>query len=109
MRKQEEALDGYHEAMECHLGDFAEYAELRRRLTDREKELTRDGAVRRRAASGASLAKLKPGDVIMVPAGRRSGVAVVLDPGLTERRQHPLDVAHEDAGRPDDESARPSP
>jgi ATP-dependent RNA helicase HelY len=85
VRKQEEALDGYHEAMECHLGDFAEYAELRRRLTDREKELTRDGAVRRRAASGASLAKLKPGDVIMVPAGRRSGVAVVLDPGLTDK------------------------
>ncbi len=85
VRKQEEALDGYHDAMECHLGDFAEYAELRRRLTDREKELTRDGAVRRRAASGASLAALKPGDVIMVPAGRRSGVAVVLDPGLTEK------------------------
>ncbi|MGD9955419.1 MAG: DEAD/DEAH box helicase [Candidatus Nanopelagicales bacterium] len=85
VRKQEEALDGYHEAMECHLGDFAEYAELRRRLTDREKELSRDGAVRRRAAAGASLAKLKPGDVILVPAGRRSGVAVVLDPGLTEK------------------------
>ncbi len=85
VRKQEEALDGYHDAMECHLGDFAEYAELRRRLTDREKELTRDGAVRRRAAAGASLAKLRPGDVIMVPAGRRSGVAVVLDPGLTDK------------------------
>ena len=85
VRKQEEALDGYHDAMECHLGDFAEYAELRRRLTDREKELTRDGAVRRRAAAGDSLAALKRGDVIMVPTGRRSGVAVVLDPGLTEK------------------------
>ena len=85
VRKQEEALEGYHEAMECHLGDFAEYSELRRRLTDREKELSRDGAVRRRAAVSASLAKLKPGDVVVVPAGRRSGVAVVLDPGLTPK------------------------
>ena len=44
VRKQEEAIDGYREAMVCHLGDFAEYAELRRQLTDREKELARDGA-----------------------------------------------------------------
>jgi ATP-dependent RNA helicase HelY len=32
-----------------------------------------------------SLAALKPGDVIVVPSGRRSGVAVVIDPGLHER------------------------
>ena len=44
VRKQEEAIDGYREAMVCHLGDFEEYAELRRQLTDREKELARDGA-----------------------------------------------------------------
>jgi ATP-dependent RNA helicase HelY len=85
VRKQEEAIDGYREAMVCHLGDFAEYAELRRQLTDREKELARDGQVRRRAAVASSLASLKPGDVIVVPGGRRSGVAVVLDPGLHER------------------------
>ncbi|MBI1376097.1 MAG: DEAD/DEAH box helicase [Frankiales bacterium] len=85
VRKHEEALEGYREAMTCHLGDFAEYAELRRRLTEREKELARDGAVRRRAAAARSLEALKPGDVIVVPAGRRSGLAVVLDPGLHER------------------------
>jgi ATP-dependent RNA helicase HelY len=85
VRKQEEAIDGYRQAMTCHLGDFEEYAELRRRLTDREKELARDGSARRRAAAAASLAALKPGDVIVVPSGRRSGVAVVIDPGLHER------------------------
>ncbi len=85
VRKQEEAIDGYRQAMTCHLGDFEEYAELRRRLTDREKELARDGTARRRAAAAASLAALKPGDVIVVPSGRRSGVAVVIDPGLHER------------------------
>ncbi|MCA0330108.1 MAG: DEAD/DEAH box helicase [Actinobacteria bacterium] len=85
VRKQEDALEGYREAMTCHLGDFAEYADLRRQLTDREKELSRDGAMRRRNAAAESLAKLKPGDIVVVPSGRRSGVAVVLDPGLTER------------------------
>jgi ATP-dependent RNA helicase HelY len=85
VRKHEEAIDGYREAMTCHLGDFEEYAELRRRLTDREKELARDGAARRRSDAAASLAALKPGDVIVVPTGRRSGVAVVIDPGLSER------------------------
>ena len=39
-----EALDGYATAMACHLGDFSEYAELRRRLTDRERDLSRDAA-----------------------------------------------------------------
>ena len=85
VRRQENALDGYRESMSCHLGDFEEYAELRRRLSDREKEIARDGAIKRRATAAASLAALKPGDVIMVPTGRRSGVAVVIDPGLSDK------------------------
>ena len=85
VRRQENALDGYRDSMSCHLGDFEEYAELRRRLSDREKEIARDGAIQRRATAAASLAALKPGDVIMVPTGRRSGVAVVIDPGLSEK------------------------
>src|SRR5690348_4636325 len=36
LRKSEQALEGYAEAMTCHLGDFREYAALRRRLSDRE-------------------------------------------------------------------------
>jgi ATP-dependent RNA helicase HelY len=38
VRKQEESLAGYSEAMTCHLGDFAEYAALRRRLSDLERQ-----------------------------------------------------------------------
>jgi ATP-dependent RNA helicase HelY len=87
VRRQENALDGYRDSMSCHLGDFEEYAELRRRLTDREKEIARDGAIQRRATAAASLAVLKPGDVVMVPTGRRSGVAVVIDPGLSEKEE----------------------
>src|SRR3954447_15965889 len=39
IERNREALEGYAEAMTCHLGDFSEYAALRRRVTDREKAL----------------------------------------------------------------------
>ena len=76
-----EALEGYSTAMQCHLGDFAEYADLRRRLTDREKGASRDAARARRAEAVQSLRTLRTGDVVEVPTGRRAGFAVVLDPG----------------------------
>src|SRR5690606_23748757 len=40
------------------------------------------GAAQRRAAAVASLERLRVGDVIRVPSGRRAGLAVVLDPGV---------------------------
>ena len=85
VRRNEEALTGYREAMTCHLGDFGEYSALRRTLSDREAELSRQGAAQRKAAAAASLESLRIGDVIRVPAGKRSGLAVVLDPGLRQR------------------------
>jgi ATP-dependent RNA helicase HelY len=54
---------------------------LRRALSEREAELSRQGANQRRAAAAASVEALKTGDIIIVPAGRKSGLAVVLDPG----------------------------
>ncbi|MEO7196412.1 MAG: DEAD/DEAH box helicase [Pseudonocardiaceae bacterium] len=42
-----EGLAGYLEAMACHLGDFAEYARLRRQISERERALSRpSGAAR---------------------------------------------------------------
>ncbi|WP_055483486.1 DEAD/DEAH box helicase [Sphaerimonospora mesophila] len=82
LRKAEEALEGYAEAMTCHLGDFQEYAAMRRRLSDREAELSRQRGAARRAQAVRSLEVLRPGDVIRVPGGRRAGLAVVLDPGV---------------------------
>jgi ATP-dependent RNA helicase HelY len=38
VRTQQESLDGYAKAMTCHLGDFAEYASIRRELTDLERK-----------------------------------------------------------------------
>ena len=68
--------------MRCHLGDFAEYAALRRRLAEREKALRRQGTAEHRDATTDALRALRPGDVIAVPGGRRAGLAVVLDPGV---------------------------
>jgi len=82
IERNEEALAGYAEAMSCHLGDFTEYAALRRRVVDREKALARQNSSAKRAEAAASLERLRKGDVIAVPTGRRSGLAVVIDPGL---------------------------
>jgi ATP-dependent RNA helicase HelY len=41
VRKQEESLDGYEQAMTCHLGDFREYSSLRRELSDLERKNAR--------------------------------------------------------------------
>ena len=70
LRKAEDALDGYAEAATCHLGDFMEYAALRRRIGEAEKGASRARRADRREEALASLEQLKPGDVIQVPAGQ---------------------------------------
>ncbi|MFJ8886186.1 DEAD/DEAH box helicase [Streptomyces sp. NPDC102402] len=86
VQRNEEGLEGYKEGMTCHLGNFEEYAGLRRDLKDRETDLAKQGAAQRRAAAASSLEKLKPGDVIHVPTGKFAGLALVLDPGLPAGR-----------------------
>jgi ATP-dependent RNA helicase HelY len=78
----DEALAGYAESMTCHLGDFTEYISLRRKVSDREKYLARQNTQSRRAEAAESLERLRKGDVIALDSGRRSGLAVVIDPGL---------------------------
>ncbi|MGI5121537.1 DEAD/DEAH box helicase [Marinactinospora thermotolerans] len=86
LRKHEEALEGYAEAANCHLGDFMEYARMRRELSDREAQASRDRGARRRRDAVRSLESLRVGDIIRVPAGRHAGFAVVLDPGVQAGR-----------------------
>ncbi|MGE5133402.1 MAG: DEAD/DEAH box helicase [Gemmatimonadota bacterium] len=69
-------------ATACDRGDFAEYAQLRRELTELERDTARARSAARRAAAAESLEQLRPGDIIRVPGGRRPGIALVLDPGL---------------------------
>ena len=89
LRKSEEALAGYREAASCHLGDFMEYAALRRQLSDQEATLAKARRTDRRDEVVASLELLRPGDVIEVPGGRYAGMAVVIDPGVTSDREGP--------------------
>ncbi|MEU4726824.1 DEAD/DEAH box helicase [Streptomyces sp. NPDC023588] len=86
VQRNEEGLEGYQEGMTCHLGDFEEYAQLRRDLKDRETELAKQGAAQRRVQAVSSLEKLKPGDIIHVPTGKFAGLALVLDPGVPAGR-----------------------
>ncbi|MDJ0343770.1 DEAD/DEAH box helicase [Streptomyces sp. H10-C2] len=102
VQRNEEGLDGYKESMTCHLGNFDEYMALRRRLKDREAELSRQGATQRRAAVSDALEKLKPGDIIHVPAGKYAGLALVLEPGVPAGRSpgHRRHEDHQDGPRP---------
>jgi ATP-dependent RNA helicase HelY len=89
LRKSEEALAGYAEAATCHLGDFMEYAGIRRRLSELEASLAKARKSDQRDEVVASLEALRPGDVIEVPAGRYAGMAVVVDPGGSSDRDGP--------------------
>jgi ATP-dependent RNA helicase HelY len=85
VRRNEEGLQGYAEAMECHLGDFREYAALRDQIRQVEKEGARARAASKRAEAALSLEALRVGDVIRIPAGRRAGYAVVVQPSRSYR------------------------
>ena len=81
--RNDKAIADVRSRMSCHLGDFTEYAELRARISDREKSLSRKGNSERRAEIAQSLEALRIGDVIRVQSGRRAGLAVILDPGVS--------------------------
>ena len=80
VRRNEEALAGYAEQMTCHLGDFSEYAAIRNEIRDVEKEGAKARSASMRTAAAISLESLKIGDIVRIPAGRHSGLAVVVMP-----------------------------
>jgi ATP-dependent RNA helicase HelY len=89
LHKAEEALDGYREAATCERGDFMEHAALRHRISQVEKNASRERRADRREEIVASLGRLKPGDVIDVPTGKFAGYAVVIDPGYDDDNPRP--------------------
>ncbi|TIC86479.1 DEAD/DEAH box helicase [Nocardioides sp. GY 10127] len=90
LRKASEALQGYADAATCDRGDFMEYAALRTRISDVEKGASRARREDRRGEAAASLKLLRPGDIIEVPHGKFSGMAVVLDNGWSPEGPRPL-------------------
>jgi len=65
----------------CERGDVEDYDGLRRELSQLERDESRQRSAERQAEAMASVEKLRPGDIINVPGGRRAGIAVVLQPG----------------------------
>jgi ATP-dependent RNA helicase HelY len=92
LRKAEEALDGYAQAGRCELGDFMEYARLRRRISELEKGASRARKADLRDEVIESLRALRKGDVIDVPTGKFAGYAVVIDPGSDDENPRPYVV-----------------
>jgi ATP-dependent RNA helicase HelY len=84
IKRNENVIAGYEESMHCHLGDFGEYAAIRAELSALEKISSRESARLTRSHAAQSLEKLVPGDVVSVPTGRRSGLAVVVDAGVDD-------------------------
>ncbi|WP_426225935.1 DEAD/DEAH box helicase [Pseudarthrobacter sp. DSP2-3-2b1] len=89
VRSREESLAGYAKSMTCHLGDFTEYARLRRELSDAENITTRSTSRARKSLNEDSLARLMPGDVVDVPGGRAPGPAIVLSSDHSGREPRP--------------------
>jgi ATP-dependent RNA helicase HelY len=80
LRRLKEATDDLARQVTCDRGDFMEYAEMRRRLSESERGQSRSRASAQRAEARRTLATLRRGDIIRVPSGRRAGLAVVLNP-----------------------------
>ncbi|MCC9177627.1 DEAD/DEAH box helicase [Arthrobacter sp. zg-Y750] len=89
VRSREESLAGYEKAMTCHLGDFSEYAAMRRQLSDLEDAASKVRARNKRSSAAASLENLRPGDIVYIPGGRNFGHAVVLDVDASAREVRP--------------------
>jgi ATP-dependent RNA helicase HelY len=80
--RNERAIADLGESMSCHLGDIDEYFRLVTQLSTAEKAAATAGSRRRRDTAVADLSRLRRGDVVAIPDGRRAGLAVVLDPGV---------------------------
>ena len=85
----------------CDRGNYAEYHALRQEMASREADASRERSADRWAQARQSLEQLRRGDIILVPGGRRAGLAVVLDPGLTSPPSRSADHRGPDRRGPD--------
>lgn len=89
LRKLEDARDGYQQAMQCHLGDFDEYAALRNQIGKEEKTDSKTAVEHRRLSGDRALRALARGDVIHLTGGKKSGPAVVINPAHGGKEDDP--------------------
>jgi len=95
VRKLKEAQAGYQQSMHCHLGDFTEYAALREEINVKEKNAGKLATAQRKSGAEECLAKMRPGDVFVIPRGKRSGAAVVIASADRPHDPRPQVLTHE--------------
>jgi ATP-dependent RNA helicase HelY len=97
-RNKREIADLFEKAA-CDRGDFTEYAKLRDEISRIESEAARDRKINRQSEAIAALQQLQRGDIIRVPAGRSTGWAVIIDPGVAGHRQAPQPQVETEEGQ----------
>ncbi|MDF2829798.1 MAG: box helicase domain protein, partial [Mycobacterium sp.] len=72
-----------------------EYARLRAAVAARERAQSRSSRLQRRKATNDALTSLRRGDIIAIGQGKRSGIAVVLEPAADADDPRPLVLTEE--------------
>ena len=96
-RAKRRDLEALEERMHCRLGDFREYAVLRRRIAEAQSELARDNRGARRTSLNREMESLTRGDVVIYRKGRRHRHGVVLEVGADRTGAPSLTVLGEDS------------
>jgi len=96
VRLKRRRLDSLEQQMACHLGDFSEYALLRRRISDAEADQSRGNRAARRSEASRSIEALDRGDVVLFRIGRRHRHGVVVSQGGDHTGEPRLTVVGED-------------
>ena len=89
VRELDASLAGFKEAMQCHMGDFHEYATLREKISRTQKQASKARGHARREATAELLTSLSVGDVVRLGGGKRYGLAVVVQPDDDARAPRP--------------------
>lgn len=89
IKKEHDILAQHYQSMQCHLGDFSEYAKLRADLQTAERAASKEVSALRRHGIVESLRQLRRGDIIAITTGRRGSTAVVVDTEREDAHQTP--------------------
>ena len=96
-RRARRSLGRLEDLMHCHLGDFREYARLRRHIAQAEADLSDQRRRQRRAENGLAMSSLSRGDIVLFRRGRRHKHGIVLRVGTDRTGSPALTMVCEDS------------
>ncbi|MCA1840780.1 MAG: DEAD/DEAH box helicase [Actinomycetota bacterium] len=88
-------IASYREKALCELGDFQGYWELRTRMQDIERRISRWESTAGRDQVRNALAMMRPGQVLLIPSGKLRGAVVVVGTDRSKRGDPRLLVVNE--------------